>query len=193
MRIVAGRFGGRRLQAPEGEKTRPTSDRMREAIASMVLSEMGLDLGGTSVLDAFAGSGAVGLELLSRGAEHVTFLERDRRARQVIQRNVSELGLGKGDYAIVGGDTFALAERGGLAGAPFDIVFMDPPYAVAPEALTGLVERLLASGDAREGALVVYERAGNAPGLGLQVGREIRVRGHGNTAVELWRLAGEGL
>ena len=113
MRIVAGRFGGRRLVAPEGAKTRPTTDRMRETIASMVLSELGLDLGGKRVLDAFAGSGAVGLELLSRGADHVTFIERDRRARQAILRNVGALGVEKSEYSLVYGDSFALAARGG--------------------------------------------------------------------------------
>ena len=188
MRIVAGRFGGRRLVAPEGAKTRPTTDRMRETIASMVLSELGLDLGGKRVLDAFAGSGAVGLELLSRGADHVTFIERDRRARQAILRNVGELGVEKSEYSLVYGDSFALAARGGIAGAPFDIVFLDPPYAVAARDLQGLVEGLRASGDASESCLVVYERASDAEGLDLPAGQEVRVRSHGTTTVELWRV-----
>ena len=93
MRIVGGKWRGRQIEAPDGrDVTRPTTDRTREQIASMILSAAGLDLSGTSVLDAFAGSGAMGLELLSRGAARATFLDRDRRAVARIKRTASSPG-----------------------------------------------------------------------------------------------------
>ena len=88
MRIVGGKWRGRQIEAPEGRGvTRPTTDRMRESMASMILSARGLDLSGESVLDAFAGSGAMGLELLSRGAAHATFVDRDRGAVARLRRS----------------------------------------------------------------------------------------------------------
>ena len=96
MRIVGGKWRGRQIEAPDGrDVTRPTTDRTREQIASMILSAAGLDLSGTSVLDAFAGSGAMGLELLSRGAARATFLDRDRRAVARIKRTDSSLGAAR--------------------------------------------------------------------------------------------------
>ena len=96
MRIVGGKWRGRQIEAPEGRgTTRPTTDRTREAIASMILSARGLDLTGDSVLDAFAGSGAMGLELLSRGASHATFVDRDRRAAARVRRSAEALGAGE--------------------------------------------------------------------------------------------------
>jgi len=164
---------------------------MRETIASMVLSEMGLDLSGTSVLDAFAGSGAVGLELLSRGAAHVTLVERDRRAAGVVRENVRALGVPKGQATVVAADAFALAARDAVDGAPFGLVFLDPPYATETVRLKALVEALAEGGMVEDGCLVVLERASDGAGLGLAegLGHEVRVRRHGTTAVELWRLS----
>ena len=93
MRIVGGKWRGRAIEAPRGrDVTRPTTDRTRERVASMVLSAMGLDLSGRSVLDAFAGSGAMGFELLSRGAARATFVDRDRRAVALVRRTAASLG-----------------------------------------------------------------------------------------------------
>lgn len=121
MRIVAGTERGRRIEAPEGRDTRPTPDRVREAIFN-ALGSMGA-VEGATVVDLFAGSGALGLEALSRGAAHVTFVETDRRARQVIERNIATLGFGDRSR-VVGTDA-----RSFLATAPeADLVLCDPPY-----------------------------------------------------------------
>lgn len=185
MRIVGGKWRGRAIEAPEGRgTTRPTTDRTREAIASMILSTAGLDLSGLSVLDAFAGSGAMGLELLSRGAAHATFVDRDRRAVARIRRSATSLGAVAGEAAFLGGDVFSLAERG-LAGAPFDIVFLDPPYAVEAARVTELVDGLAASGQLAAGAIVVYEHASKAGGLACACLGPARSKSHGIATVDL--------
>lgn len=185
MRIVGGKWRGRQIEAPEGRgTTRPTTDRTREAIASMILSARGLDLTGDSVLDAFAGSGAMGLELLSRGAARATFVDRDRRAAARVRRSAESLGAGEGEVRSLAGDVFSLVSRG-LAGAPFDVVFLDPPYAVAAERVTALVDELAASGQLAPGAVVVYERAAEAGGLESAALRLVRTREHGISAVDL--------
>ena len=185
MRIVGGKWRGRQIEAPEGRgTTRPTTDRTREAIASMILSARELDLAGASVLDAFAGSGAMGLELLSRGAERATFVDRDRRAVARIRRSAAALGAGPDEVRALGGDVFSLAARG-LLGAPFDVVFLDPPYAVAAERVSALVDDLVESGQLAPDAVVVYERAAEAGGLRCPALEHVRTREHGISAVDL--------
>jgi 16S rRNA (guanine966-N2)-methyltransferase len=153
-RVIAGAAGGRRLAVPGGTSTRPTSDRAREGLFGTVLSELG-SLDGKRVLDLFAGSGAVGLEALSRGAAHVLLVESDDRAVAVIRANIATVGL---PGAQVRG---AKAERM-LARppdvAPYDLAFADPPYALAGAAVTRILESL-ARGWLAPGALVVVERA----------------------------------
>ena len=187
MRIVGGIWRGRALAAPEGrDVTRPTTDRVRESIASMLLSACGLDLEGIRVLDAFAGSGALGLELLSRGAESVTFVERNRRVAGVIRKNIASLGAESRTRLVVG-DAFRLAS-GGIPGGPFGIVVLDPPYATSAAQVTALVEDLEAAGSLMPGALVLYERAAKAEGLGLILANKVREKAHGDTAVDLLRI-----
>ena len=107
MRIVGGMWRGRALEAPEGRNvTRPTTDRTRESMASMVLSAFDLDLSEVRMLDAFAGSGAIGYELLSRGARSCTFCDADRKAVARIKRNGQALGAAREAHAVVGGDVF---------------------------------------------------------------------------------------
>lgn len=187
MRIVGGAWRGRRLEAPEGRGTRPTTDRVRESLASMVLAAEGLDLSGARVLDAFAGSGAVSLELLSRGAASATLVERDRSALRACRANVAACGA-RGVARVVAGDAFRLAARGRVPGAPFTVVVLDPPYATPAEQVAELVEGLLAAGAVGEGALVVYERAQAAPPLALHTARIVSRKRHGDTAVDLLRL-----
>jgi 16S rRNA (guanine966-N2)-methyltransferase len=112
-----------------------------------------------SVLDAFAGSGALGLEARSRGAAHVTFLERERRALAALEQNIAHVGLD--GTRVVRGDTLRLMRRGGLPGAPFDLALLDPPYALDEEALATLLADLVAH--LAPGALVVVERAAAGP------------------------------
>ena len=140
MRVVAGEFKGRRLQAPRGARTRPTADRVREALFSMLG-----DVGGARVLDLYAGSGALGIEALSRGAGSAVFVERDARAVAAIERNLSSLGV---EATVAKQD--ALRFLGRAEGA-FDLVFCDPPYDSASRLAGPLAERLpaLIAEDAR--------------------------------------------
>lgn len=188
MRVVGGRWRGHPLEAPTGRNvTRPTTDRTRESITSMVLSAQGLDLSADAVLDAFAGSGAMGIELLSRGAARCTFADSDRGAVALVRRNLKAVGAATGTWHVAAGDVCRLAGRG-LPGAPFSVVFLDPPYAMAAGEVSALVEVLRESGQLGPGALVVYERSASAPGLALPGARLLRSKGHGITSVDLLRL-----
>jgi len=178
MRVIAGRLRGRRIEAPRGDHVRPTYDRVRESLFSII----GLRVREASVLDLFAGSGSLGIESLSRGASSVTFVEQDPRVRGILVRNVEGLGLG-GDAAIVGGDALRLLERG-LPGAPFDLVFVDPPYASGLAEAT--LERLVPARDLVPGGLVVVEHAaGQEPAAGGAVHCIRRVR-YGTIAVSFF-------
>lgn len=188
MRIVGGMWRGRSIEAPAGRDTRPTTDRMRETIASMVLSARGLDLEGASVLDAFAGSGGMGLELLSRGASSCTFCDKDRRACMVIKKNCSSLHVPSSSFGIVIGDVFKAVERGTLTGAPFSVVFLDPPYAMEVARVTELVEGLLHKGLLVPDALVAYERASNSAGLEVDGLELLRSKKHGSTCIDLLQV-----
>lgn len=122
MRIIAGRWRGRRIAAPPGRATRPTTDRVREAWMSALQSE----LPDARVLDLFAGSGALGIEALSRGAAHVTFVERSNAAIRVLRANLGNLDTREDEYTIVRGDALAFAQR--LPARAFDLALADPPY-----------------------------------------------------------------
>lgn len=122
MRIIAGRFRGRNLQAPEGQATRPTADRVRETLFSMLVSRLGT-FDGLRIADLFAGSGAFGFEALSRGAAFGCFVEQDARALAAIRANAAALGV-TGQARLVGGSALSLPKA-----EPFDLVFADPPYA----------------------------------------------------------------
>jgi len=139
MRVVAGRFGGRRLTAPPGRATRPTADRVREALFSILGP-----LEGLRVLDLFAGSGALGIEALSRGAASAVFVERRARAAAAISANLSTLGI---EARVVHGDALAFlrtraAELRAGTTEPFDLVFLDPPYSSAPGSAGSFAELL---------------------------------------------------
>lgn len=187
MRIVGGEWRGRPIEAPSGrDVTRPTTDRVREAMASMLLSARGLDLDGARVLDAYAGSGAMGLELLSRGAGWCTFVDIDRTAQARVRKNAASLGADPSDYVVIRGDVEALGGRP-LRGAPFDIVLLDPPYATEAARVSALVERLARTGSLAEGALVVYERSDSAPGIEPVGFSAVKQKRYGITAVDLLR------
>jgi 16S rRNA (guanine966-N2)-methyltransferase len=191
MRVVGGKWRGRTLEAPAGQgTTRPTTDRTREAIASMILSARGLDLSGDSVLDAFAGSGAMGIELVSRGAARCTFIERNRAVARLVRRNCEFVGALKEEYDVVAGDALVLAARGELPGAPFDVVFLDPPYALAAPEVEKLVTCLRDHGDLVSGALVVYERSAEAPSLAVEGLSAPRSHRYGISCVDLMELVG---
>lgn len=131
MRIVAGRWGGRRIQAPPGKGVRPTTDRVREAWMSVLAPE----LPGARVMDLFAGSGALGVEALSRGAAHCTFVERSPAALRALRANLQSLGADDVEVEVVRGDVFRYLGGAGVPGP--DIALADPPYGA------GLAARLI--------------------------------------------------
>ncbi len=153
-RIVGGSAGGRRLAVPAGRDTRPTSDRAREALFSALEARTG-GLSGTRVLDLYAGSGAVGLEALSRGAARAVLVESDPRAVRVLRANVATLGL-PGAQVVSRAVAAVLAET---APEPFDVVFADPPYALPAAELTAVLAGATERGWIAPDAVVVVERA----------------------------------
>jgi 16S rRNA (guanine966-N2)-methyltransferase len=154
-RVIAGIAGGRRLAVPPGITTRPTSDRAREGLFASLLSELGT-FDGASVLDLYAGSGAIGLEALSRGAERVLLVESDARAAAVIKSNVAAVALPGATLAV--DRVERLLARPPADSARFDLVVADPPYAVTEAAVTRVLT-LLEGGWLAHDALVVVERA----------------------------------
>ncbi|MCX0271969.1 16S rRNA (guanine(966)-N(2))-methyltransferase RsmD [Nocardia zapadnayensis] len=177
-RIVAGIAGGRRLKVPPAG-TRPTSDRVREALFSSI--EAWMDLAGARVLDLYAGSGALGLEALSRGAAAALLVESDRRAAGVLRGNIAGLGLG-GAQLRIGTVTQVLAHSG--AGA-FDLVFADPPYELPTVAVEGDLTALAAHGWLAEDALLLVERSARSAEIAWPAGFEGRAaRRYGETRIE---------
>lgn len=150
-RIIAGARGGRRIETPKGDGTRPTSDRVREALFSSLQSELG-GLDGLVVLDLFAGSGALGLEALSRGAATAVFVESDAKAAATITRNLATLDV----PGRVERTTAARFVSSAPAGE-FDLVFIDPPYAVETSTVADLVSALRPA--LAPDALIVVERS----------------------------------
>jgi 16S rRNA (guanine966-N2)-methyltransferase len=185
-RIVAGEAGGRRLVMPPGSGTRPTSDRVREALFASVLSDVG-DLDGLAFLDLYAGSGAVGCEALSRGAARALFVESDQATSRVIRRNLRDLGLGsggRGEVAVKPVEKLA-ATALPTGSEPYDIVFADPPYALETERLAGVLSALRANGWLVPDALVVVERATRGDAFAWPAGFSAdRSRRYGETT--LW-------
>lgn len=172
-RVIAGEAGGRRLAVPDGRDTRPTSDRAREGLFATISSIRG-SLSGARVLDLYAGSGAVGLEALSRGAEHVLLVESGARAARVIRQNIEAIGLPGAELVA---DRVERVLARGPAGAPpiaaighqaadgrdgagrYHVVFADPPYALADAEVARMLAALAEHGWLMPGALVIVERA----------------------------------
>jgi 16S rRNA (guanine966-N2)-methyltransferase len=174
-RLVAGTHRGRRLRVPAGSGTRPTSDRAREGLFSSLQSL--LDLDGSRVLDLYAGSGALGLEAVSRGAAEAVLVERDPRALASLRANVAELGLAA---QVVEADVDAF-----LAGPaePFDLALLDPPYEVDVDPVLGRLGPWLA-----DGAVVVVERASRGRPPGVPDGWEaLRDRRYGEATLWYFR------
>lgn len=178
MRIISGHWRGRALIAPSGDATRPTADRVREALFSMLTSRLG-SFEGLRVFDGYAGTGALGIEALSRGAAHGTFVERDGEAIKALRRNVEGMKLNATIIA-------APMESLGLAMAPCDLIMLDPPYA------SGLAEpalaRLAANGWIAPHALISVETGRKEV---LETAHEVlAVRDHGKARLHLLRAAG---
>ena len=173
MRVVAGEYRGRRLKAPAGRSTRPTADRVREALFNILR-----DVRGAVVLDLYAGSGALGIEALSRGAATATFVDDDERAVAAVRANLESLGtIGR----VVRSDTLAFLER--TRGAAYDLVFLDPPYDSAAELGTGLSE-LLPEAVAQDAVIVTESDKRSPLHLTLPLADE---RTYGDTRIAIHR------
>lgn len=168
MRVIAGQLRGRRLEAPAGRGTRPTSDRVRQSLFNSLQSR--IDLDGVVVVDLFAGTGALGIEAWSRGAARVTFVERDRAALAALRRNLATLGLDGDDTQVIAGDASGWRP---VDGERVDVVLADPPYEF------DAWERLLAGLHA---GLVVAESDRPVSATGWE---PVRVRTTGSTTVTM--------
>jgi 16S rRNA (guanine966-N2)-methyltransferase len=175
MRVIAGQWGGRRLQAPPGDATRPTSDRVREALFSV----LGERVDGARVLDLFAGSGALGIEALSRGAASATFVDSAARAVAALRRNLDALGAGG---EVRRQDALRFLGSASADAREYDLVFLDPPYRLAHRLGPELSSRLPAV--LAPGAVVVAESDRRAPlELSLPLNDERR---YGDTLIRIY-------
>jgi 16S rRNA (guanine966-N2)-methyltransferase len=185
MRVVTGRFGGRRIRAPEAPGVRPTSDRVREALFAWLGA-----LEGVRVLDVYAGSGAIGIEALSRGASSVTFIERGAASLAALRDNLRTLGIGQTEARVLRGDAVATLRRLGRQAARFDLVFLDPPYASgeAERALVALVDARLLTPE----GTVVLEAAWRHPVAAVPGLQAIEERRYGDTVLLRFTAAAPG-
>ena len=186
MRIVSGDFRGKAIVTPEGQGTRPTSDRARQAVFNILEhAAWSQGLRGLRVMDLFAGSGALGLEALSRGAAFCLFVETDEAARGAIRENLDNLGL-FGRTRVHRRSAVDLGTRPGADGPAFDLAFLDPPYA------KGLGEvalaRLRDGGWLAPGALVVFERGSGEPAFQADGFEVLDARDYGAARVHFLRL-----
>ena len=182
MRIVAGIHKGRTLATPKSNDIRPTTDRVREAMFNILSHSIeGFVFTDARVLDLFAGTGALGLEALSRGAKFIQFIEQEATARGLIRTNAETLGA-TGQVKIWRRDATNLSKLEGIP--PFDLVFLDPPYGkgLADKALDGLVE----GGWLEEGAVVVLEEAKSAKIVIPEQLKLISTRDYGDTAAQFF-------
>jgi 16S rRNA (guanine966-N2)-methyltransferase len=180
LRIIAGELRGRRIAVPPGEGVRPTADRVREALFSI----LGSAVHEARVLDAYAGSGALGFEALSRGAARATFLEADRRAVRTLQANAAALGA-VDRSTVHHGRVIDILRRGAVAG-PFDLVFADPPYEGA-EAGPFLA---LAASVLAEGGVVVLERDTRAGAAAAGELERTRTARYGRCCLDFYTRSG---
>ncbi|MFF8716052.1 16S rRNA (guanine(966)-N(2))-methyltransferase RsmD [Streptomyces sp. NPDC015184] len=185
-RVIAGSAGGRRLAVPPGTGTRPTSDRAREGLFSTWEALLG-SLAGVRIADLYAGSGAVGLEALSRGAAHALLVEADPKAVRAVRDNVRTLGLPGAEVRTGRAEQVA---AGPAPAEPYDVVFLDPPYAVTDDDLGEILLTLRAQGWLTDDALVTVERSTRGGEFGWPEGFEaLRARRYGEGTLWYGRAA----
>jgi 16S rRNA (guanine966-N2)-methyltransferase len=189
LRIIAGELRGRRIRVPAGETVRPTPDRVREALFSI----LGAEVAGLAVLELYAGSGALGFEALSRGAVRVTFIESADTVRTVLSRNAADLGVEGRCRILVGTVETLLRERSFHLGRPYDLVLADPPY--ASPAGAELLRALETPGLLGPAARVVLQRDHRSPSAGgvPRPGGLVRVRTahYGRNCLEFYAFSGD--
>jgi 16S rRNA (guanine966-N2)-methyltransferase len=185
MRVIAGRFRGRKLKSPPSDRTRPTSDRLRETLFNVLAPR----IEGTRFLDLCAGTGAVGIEALSRGAQHATFVDKSRQMCALIEENLRALEIGRDEFETVTAEASEFLRRHAQKGlAPFDIIYFDPPYAADHYEVVNLISdtggQLLT-----EDALVIVEHHKKKE-LAEEVGKlkRYRVLKQGDSVLSFYRL-----
>lgn len=187
MRIVSGEFRGKAIATPQGDRTRPTSDRARQAVFN-ILEHAAWSPGvrDLRIIDLFAGSGALGFEALSRGAAFCLFVETDEQARGAIRENVDAMGL-FGRTRVHRRDATDLGVRPGADGPAFDLAFLDPPYGkgLGEIALT----KLAAGGWLAEGAVVMFERGSDEPDFDAPGFEKLDARDYGAARVHFLKFA----
>lgn len=187
VRIIAGQWRGREIVTAKGTTTRPTADRVREALFSSLTSLLGT-WDDVRVLDPFAGSGALGLEALSRGAAHVVFVEQDRGALLALRANIERCGAAQ-VCTVVPGDAFRVAHRA-FPGGPVSLLLLDPPYRIDKAKVRGLAESLIERGALVTGGVIVWEHA-SADAVDLPVSSTLYTgRTYGSTAIEIAIVTG---
>lgn len=200
MRIVGGTFKGQQIIVPQ-TGLRPTLDRVREAVTSSIMAYFASDLRSCRILDAFAGSGALGLEMLSRGAYSSVFIDDDKRACVCIQKNIKRLSEDKNTLKtiVLQGDALRLVDLGldsvDLDYRPFSLVFLDPPYKKDPKLSEALLTKLANKQLLAQGALIVHEREKARPGVSEAIAREsgfdiLRERSYAHTLVTYFTYCG---
>ena len=182
MRVILGRFGSRRLHVPKGIIARPTMDRVREAVFSRLEA---LDaISGAVVLDAFAGSGALGIEALSRGAAHVTFVERDNGVFRILERNLAELDV-KQCSASIRNDVLSLDLSLRSFRKPFTLILLDPPYRIDKSEVKMFIERLSLHDLLLDGTYVAWECSSDNMAQWPPAFSSLDQRRYGTTVVDI--------
>lgn len=176
LRIISGSLGGRIIISPDGKRTHPMSERVRNALFNSLSDAVG----GMSILDAFAGTGAIGIEAISRGAKHVTFVERDRLAQKVLQENIKSLNIFD-ETKLIRASVSAWVDT--YDGPKFDIIFVDPPY---HDLQLSTVSKLI--GLLKPGALMVLSHSGRSESPTLPGVVVVDNRGYGDAALTYFRL-----
>lgn len=187
LRVVAGSAGGLRLESPAGSETRPTAERVREA----VFASIGGGVRDAAVLDLYAGTGALAIEALSRGAARALLVERDRREAEVSRRNLARTGFA-GSARVVEADVERFLRRPAPPEAPFGLVCCDAPYSVSDEAIDAVLAGLDAPGWCEPGALVAVERPLGSRCRAPSAWEHRFARAYGDTLVHLWSTRAPG-
>ena len=188
-RVITGRFRGAVLFAPEGDKTRPTTDKVKEALFSIIQN----DVPGSEFLDLFAGSGQIGIEAVSRGAVRATLVDRGGDPARIISRNLEKIHMKDSPEIrfIKAGFTQAL-EKLGSNNEKFDIIFMDPPYMSVPEAALAAGEIICRLGMLNDGGMLIIEHASsNPPAAQLAELKSVRSCSYGTTVITFFKICSE--
>ncbi|HEV8589493.1 MAG TPA: 16S rRNA (guanine(966)-N(2))-methyltransferase RsmD [Pyrinomonadaceae bacterium] len=185
MRIIAGKFRGRKLKSPPSAQARPTSDRLRETLFNVLAPQ----IEGARFLDLCAGTGAVGIEALSRGAAHVTFVDQSRKMCALIEANVSTLGIEKSEIGIVTAEASDFLRKREPSDTPFDLVFFDPPYAADYEAVLNLIAEKAAQLIFEDGMVIVEHYKKRDLPDAFRTLKRYRTLKQGDSSLSFYRVA----